>query len=130
MSTAQVSTTVRYVAPGGATHSSSFSASPSYTASSTGVVDIPDATGDAEEFEIPFGSIDVAAVLFVKNTSLVDLAVRFNGAVANEFRIAPGGFINITQPVAASGLPVESCSVVTIGIMGDAGSAEYIVLGS
>jgi len=102
---------------------SSFNLSAQYNAQNVGQIDIPGATTTPTVFPIPFGTVASCKMLIIKNCMSSDIGVRFNGAVANEFQVAPGGMVMVSMPQAPVTNPVTSISVVTTSVPG---ATEYV----
>lgn len=129
MATASLTVSLQYSAPGGNTPVAQFQVTTEYTASAVGVIDIPDATAAETEFEVPFGSIENALAVVIRNTNNQELGIRIGAAEADEFTIAPGAFIVLGQPTEPSSVPLTALAVTTTAEQAGAGGFEYIVLG-
>lgn len=133
MTTATLTASMVYTPPGGIVGSASaaFSMSIPYTAMSIGILDVPDLTPGATEFLIPFGSVDEAFALVIKNTNTQPMGVRLNAAVtvADEYQIAVGGELIIAHPVSSVANELTAASVTTTAGQSGPGTIQYFVLG-
>lgn len=103
MSSAALTASLAYTPPGGTVlASAALSASAPYTAESIGIMDIPASTGSGVAFAIPFGTIDEAYCLIIKNTNSKDMCLRINASAVDEYQIPPGGEVIINHPVGAT----------------------------
>ncbi len=118
-----------YAAPGDTEVVEVGSTTAPYTASNVGIIDIPATTAADTEFEIPVGSIAKIKAFKLVNTNDLDMGIRFNGAGADEFQLAPGGMIEMAQPVASDANDLTAISVVTTDTQVTAGTFEFHVFG-
>ena len=63
--------------------------------------------------DIPFGSIEEAKVLFIKNMTSADIGVRLNGSVADIFSLATGAEFAYISPAVPTLTPLASAQIVT-----------------
>jgi hypothetical protein len=129
MPVAQFSGKVTYTAPGGSVVSKSMNVACPYDAAVLGTIDIPMGTMDNTVFALAFGSIASPTFLLVENKSGHDIAIRINGAMADEYQIANGSTQLIALPAAAAAVPISSMSVVTTTMTAADGTVDYIILG-
>lgn len=120
---------LRYTAPGGSTINSAVVVEVPYDGMESAIVDIPDTTVAATEFALSFGSVESPTAVFVSNTGNQDLGVRINGAVADEYQLAPGSGQLIAMPAAAGANPITELSLFTTDTQDGAGGFEYIIFG-
>ena len=132
MPTASLSASLSYTPPGATAQVvAALANNATYDAQSIGTIDIPDGTGAASAFAVPFGSIGVGAkLLIIKNRNNADVGVRLQGAVADEFQLPAQGFIMISMPVNAGANPVLSASITTTAIQSGNGYVDFFVYGS
>lgn len=88
----------------------------SVNVASSGQVDVPAATTLATVFAIPFGTVSKPLFFAIKNKMSSDIGIRLNGAVANNFKLAPGGYIEMSMPAPTVDEPLTSCSIVTTAV--------------
>ena len=84
-----------------------------YNAGQPGNIDVPSGTAISTVFPIPFGSVSDTKLCVIRNNMSSDLGVRINGAVANNFELAPGGVFMYAGSAAPATDPLTSVSVVT-----------------
>lgn len=99
-----------------------------YTARSEGAIDIPDQTTSETVFEVSLGSIDSLKAIYVRNNTAQDLGIRLQEADADEFSLAPGGYILIANPVE-TGTPIDTFSVVTTVLQEGPGTVDFLAFG-
>lgn len=123
MSTATITVTLAYTAPGGpvAGASASSSAASAYVPQSEETLDIPAATPAGTVFPVDFGTVDQASVLLIKNKTLLDVGVRLNEKSADAVLVAGTLLINLDN-VAGDHLAIEQ-----LAANGDAGTVTYQV---
>lgn len=92
-------------------------------AQNVGQIDINPSDAPATVIGIPFGSVGSLKVLILKNLGTVDVGVRLNAAVADNFRLPPGGELVWAAPVAAGGTQITA---VNISVITSPMSAEFI----
>ncbi len=113
--TATFLTNFTYTGPSGntVTEPQSSVAAP-YQSMHSGTLDVPPSTAPATAIPIPTGSIgtEITAVRIVNNLSL-DIGIRLNGAVTDEYQVPPGGEFQYVTPVAATYLPLTAVSIAT-----------------
>jgi len=85
----------------------------SVNAQNVGVIDVPNGTIVGAIIGIPFGSVSASFAVLVKNNMTSAIGVRLNGAVADEFEIAPSGEFMLSGSAAPSGTPLTQVDVVT-----------------
>jgi pectate lyase len=75
--------TLQWTPPAAPTNSgqSSFSVQASYNAHNVGSLDIPSGTAPATEIQIPFGQVNEARFMVVKNLMTTDVDLKLNGSV-------------------------------------------------
>lgn len=87
-----VSTSITWTPPFAPSNSgaSTFSITASYNAQNVGNVDIPASTPPGTDFTVPFGTVDKAKVIALKNSGSKELELKINGAMASTFNIPAG----------------------------------------
>jgi hypothetical protein len=134
MATAAFGSSLTYAPGGGGSLTQSFNVNATYTAISSGTIDIGVGTASGVIFGIPFGGVNTdARGLVIKNNTKQDLGIRINGvpaAPATLYRLAPGGVFMHWAPVAAGASALTAAAVDTTVLAADAGSVDYIVLGN
>jgi hypothetical protein len=131
-STGTMTFNMTYTPPGAPLNSGTFSktVSFSYTAMTSGIMDIPDATVASTVFPIPFGTINAnAQVLIVFNMNNKDIGIRLNGSVTDIYQIPPGGMLTIGSPTTSTSNPLTSAAVTTTALQVGTGTVEFFVLG-
>lgn len=99
-----VKVTLSYPGPGGSTVAASQSILASFMGSSSGQIDVPDATAGATAFSVPFGTVATGATMvLVVNKMGQDAILKVNGSLALN-NIPDGGVALIT----AASLPAAS----------------------
>jgi len=106
---------IQYTPPSAPTNSgvSTLGTSGTSNAQSVGHVDIPNGTVIGTVFSIPVSSISAVKCVVIKNNMLSDIGVRLNGAVADEFEIAPGGEFMLSGSAAGGTTPITQVDIVT-----------------
>lgn len=99
-----------------------------HQAQSMGDIDIPDATADATDFEVPFGSVSEPTLVYVYNKGNQELAVTINGAVNPSCNIPPGGAMLHIAPEAGS-LPISALSLATTAEQSGEGRVSFLIVG-
>ena len=131
MSNATINATLSYSPPSASAVTSAFSVLSSYTAIEVGTLDIPDTTVAATSFPLDFGTIGTnGKLLVIKNRNNQDMGVRLNGAVADNFSLAPSGLMMISNPAdPTTGAVLTSCAVTTTDVQAGVGLLDYWVFG-
>lgn len=130
MPTAVLTATVSYTAPGPTAVQSVFQVSSAYQASSVGFVDVPSGTADAAAFNVPLGTVTTVKGILIQNNCAQQLNVRMNGAVADEWSVAPGGVF--MPSFGATGVlddPITEIELVTTALTDADGTIGYMVFG-
>jgi hypothetical protein len=122
---------VQWTPPSAAANSgsSTFPVTGTYNAQNVGQHDIPVATPPGTVFAIPFGSIQAAKLLLIRNMMSSDVGVRLNGHVTDDFLLPPGGELIYAAPSAPGSNPVASASIVTVGSPTVIENVIYFVMG-
>lgn len=115
--------TLQYTAPGGPVNGGTASASVTsvYTPMQEGIVDIPAATPADTKFSVAFGTVDLGALLIVKNKTLLDVGLRINESTADAVLVAGTVLVNLDNVVG------DQLSVELLAANGDAGTVVYDV---
>lgn len=108
---------------------SSFNLSAQYNAQNVGNIDVPGGTSATTPIPIPFGTVSQCRVLIIKNMMSSDIGIRFNGAVADNFQIAPGAMVSIFQPQSPVANNLASASIVTTAVPGTTETVSFWVFG-
>lgn len=124
------SVSLSYRGAGGVNTSITKSISSPYDSVETGVIEVPDAVASAHVYSLAFGAVASPSALLVVNNSGQDLGVRFNSAVANEFQIPTGSSMFIGMPALAGADPITAIDLVTTALGTEAGTIEYVILGT
>ncbi len=98
-----------------------------YDSHITGALDVPDQTAAEEEFEIPFGTIDRATLVWVKNGTNQPLVLKLNGSGTQE--LAAGSEFAIIDP-SGSATPTAVSLTTTDTVVGDELEIQYRVFGA
>jgi len=85
----------------------------SINAQNVGTIDIPSGTVVGTVMGIPFGSISASSAILIKNYMTSSIGVRLNGAVADDFEIAPSGEFMLSGSTAPSVTPLTQVDIVT-----------------
>lgn len=101
---------------------------PEYTAQVHGSLDIPDATA-AGPFDIPFGSVDKATAVMIKNSTGQALDVSVNAGDLTYTALPDGKSLLIALPCTPGGSPVTAVTVTTGDVQAGAGTVAYHVWG-
>jgi hypothetical protein len=120
---------IRYTPPGGSEQTLTEQINATYTASDVGSLDVPAATADATEFEVPLGSVDGVKAIGIKNNVESEVCVRWQGANADEFSIAPGAMLLLAMPISAPDTPITGLSITTTALIVADGTVDYWVFG-
>lgn len=119
---------------GGSACTVQFSGTENYVPQNVGTMDIPIGTPSATAIPVPFGEVDSADVLVVKNRGNQDLGVRLNGLPVSPavlYQIPPGGELILFNPVAPGGSPLTSAELETTTTQaGVVGEVDYWVFGA
>jgi hypothetical protein len=92
-----------------------------------GTVDIPDTQAGGTEYDIPFGTIAEASMVFVSNRSGQTVDVKTNGSTDIAFSLPNGGMFLLSANALGTGL--ESIKLITTATQSGAGEIEYHVFG-
>lgn len=123
MTTAKLTSTLRYTGPGDAIASPAFTVeTPAYAALSSGVLDYAGSATGAQT--VPFGSVGNPTAVALKNTHDVDVTLTLAA-----FRMPPGSVLLFVAPVAAGGSPLASATVTPSATGATTGSLEYVIAG-
>lgn len=99
-----------------------------YTSVSQGTIDVPAATADNTTFPVSFGSVGSATLIYIVNKTEAAIGVRLQGAVADQFEIAPLGFLLQAMPDNVA-TPIDEIVVVTTALQVAAGTVEFVIVG-
>ena len=121
---------VRYTSPGGVPLTESFAIPVPGVAQNCGNIDIADLTAGSTVIVVPFGTIAKATGGVIRNTNSLDIGIRINGSVANNFQLAPGGTLLISQLVDAAAGDLTAISIVTTAQQAGAGRVAYWIFGT
>jgi hypothetical protein len=130
-STATVTVSIVYTPPSAPTNSGTVSLTVpvSLDAQNVGQIDIPASTAPATALAIPFGSVNSARIILVKNLTSQELVLKLNGGLAISNITANGEFLYVcpTDPLA---LPMSSASLTTTAAFPGLEAIQYWVMGS
>jgi hypothetical protein len=99
--------------PPGAPANSGVAALPvqgTYNAGQSGTIDVPTTAQVGDSFAVPFGSVQAAKLVVLKNNLSSEIAVKVNGASAVSFNIPPGGEFMFSIPTAPGANPFAALS--------------------
>ncbi len=96
-----------------------------FTSFVTGALDVPDETVEATVFTVPFGSVELATAVWVKNSSTQALLLKLNGE--GDKNLGVGEEFVIVDP-SGSSTPTAITLTTTVAVEGD-GTIEYRVFG-
>ncbi|HEY8096627.1 MAG TPA: hypothetical protein VIE65_11140 [Methylobacter sp.] len=135
MTTASLAASLSFTPPlGGSAVTISFNGSEIYTPQNVGTLDIPIGTSSHTVFTVPFGGVNVADAVLIKNRGNQDLGVRINGIPTSPavlYQIPPNGFFMMFNPVVAGGSPLTAVVVETVAAQsGQIGQVDYYVFGA
>lgn len=130
-STVSVNLTVQYTPPSAPANSGNitYQVSASCQAQNVGQIDINPSDTPSTVIPIPFGTVNSAKVLVIKNKGSVDVGVRLNGALADNFKISANGEMAYVVPAAPTATPVTSASIVIITAPTQIEYVEYMTFG-
>ena len=130
-STATTNLSIVYSPPAGPANSvtASLATAAVHNAQSVGIIDIPSGTGPSAAFDIPFGSVEVAKMVVINNSSNDEVGIKLNGAVADNYRISGGGFMSIVMPTEPGADPVSSMELTWINSNTTLQTIQYFVFG-
>jgi hypothetical protein len=130
-STATTSASVIYTPPLGSPNSGSatFQTASAYNAQNIGTMDIPAGTLPGTLFPVPFGTVNSAKVLIVKNNTTDEVGFRMNGAGADIFRLVANGVFHIEMPASPTLNPIVDATIVILVSPSVMQSANYFVFG-
>lgn len=107
-----------------------------FLSETVGSIDVPDGTGAAHVYAVPFGAIATSCtgVLVVNNTENgvnpgTDLGVKINGAAAISHEIPPGGSMFIGFPGSPGATPITALTLTTRSLMVGDGSIAFYLFG-
>lgn len=126
---ASLSALLNYISPGNTTPgSTSITCVSPYTSVSQGTIDVPAATADNATFNVAFGSVGSATLIYILNKTESAIGVRLQGAVADQFEIAPLGFLLQCMPDNVT-TPIDEIVVTTTALQVAAGTVEFVIVG-
>jgi hypothetical protein len=130
-STVTVTLGIQYTPPSAPANSGnvSYQVAASCQAQNVGQIDVGPTDAPATVFPIPFGSIEAAKVLIVKNRGSVDLGLRLNAALTDSFKIPPGGEFVFAAAAAPGTTPITSAAVAVITSPPASECCEYFAFG-
>jgi len=101
----------------------------SVNAQNVGQVDVQTADVPGTVFPMPFGSVQAAKVMCVKNMMSSEIGVRLNGHVTNDFRVPAGGMVMYAAPVGPNAEPIASASIVTTASPAAIENVQFFIYG-
>lgn len=105
--------------PPGAPANSGVAALPvqgTYNAGQSGTIDVPTTVTIGDIIAVPFGSVQAAKLVVLKNNLSAELSVKLNGSSAVNFNIPPGGEFMYSIPTTPGASPFASLSVVLTAV--------------
>lgn len=126
-----VTATVQWTPPSAPANSgtATFNAVASVNAQNVGQIDVQTSDAPATVFPMPFGSVQAAKVICIKNMMSSEIGLRINGHVTNDFRIPAGGFILYSAPVGPNSEPWSSASIVTTASPAAIENVQFFIYG-
>ncbi len=98
-------------------------------AQNVGQIDVQTTDAPNTSFAIPFGSVAAAKILIIKNMLSAEIAVRLNGSGSDNFRIAAGGVLMYSAPIAPGSTPLSSVTVLTTASPSVIENVQFFVYG-
>lgn len=98
-------------------------------AQNVGQIDVNTSVTPGTAFPVPFGSIEAAKVLVIKNMMSSEIGVRLNGAEVDTFRVPAGGFMMYAAPQAPGASPISSAQIVTTASPSQVQQVDFFVYG-
>lgn len=111
------------------TGNSTLSVQGTENAQSVGELDVPSSTTVGTELAVPFGTVDAAKLLVIKNSLSAEVGVKLNGSLTANFTLGPGQIMAIAGPTAGTGTPLTSASVTTTAAPTATEQVQYWVMG-
>lgn len=135
MSAANLTASLTFTPPlGGNPVTIPFTGAETYVPQNVGTLDIPLGTPAATVFSIPFGGVNVADVLMIRNRGNQDVGVRLNGLPVSPavlYQIPANGFLLLFNPVPPGGSPLTAAEIETVALQaGVVGQIDYYVFGA
>lgn len=123
MTTAKLTSTLRYTGPGSDIATPAFTVeTPDYAALSAGKLDYAGSATGAQT--VPFGSVGNPTAIVLKNTHDVDVLLTLSA-----FRMAPGSVLIYVGPVAVGAAPLAAATITPSATGAATGSLEYVIAG-
>jgi len=94
-----------------------------------GRIDVKASDGLRTEFAVPFGSIEAVKMLFLKNSTSVEMGLRINGSPSDIFSIPPGGLFFNGSNSATIDTPIYSISLYNLDVTGSTENIDYYLFG-
>lgn len=128
---AVVSTSITWTPPFAPSNSgaSTFSVTASYNAQNVGNVDIPTSTPPGTDFEVPFGTVDKAKVIALKNSGSKELELKVNGAVTSTFNVPAGAEVIYASSAEQAASGWTSATVTTTDTNTTIDSLQFWIFG-
>lgn len=101
----------------------------SVNAQAVGQVDVQVSDPPATVIPMPFGSINAAKVVCIKNMMSSEVGVRLNGAGSNNFNVPAGGMFMYVSPVGPNAIPISSASIVTTASPAAIEAVQFFIYG-
>ena len=98
-------------------------------AQNVGQSDVQTSDTPGTAFPMPFGSVQAAKVMCIKNMMSSDVGVRLNGHGSNDFRVPAGGMVMYACPAAPGADPVSSASIVTTASPASVENVQFFIYG-
>lgn len=130
-STATTSSSIIYTPPLGSPNSGSatFQTASAYSAQNIGTMDIPAGTLPGTLFPIPFGTVNSAKVLIIKNTTSDEIGFRMNGAGADIFRLTASGVFHVEMPAGPTLNPIVDATITVLNAPSVTVFVQYFCFG-
>ncbi len=128
---ATVTVGLQYTPPSAPSNSGNvaFTIAPSSNSQNVGQIDVNPADTAGTTFSIPFGSVSIPKLIILKNLTSVEIGLRINGSLTNNFRMAPGGIFIDGASVAVGSEPISSLEIVIITATIQVEYFQYFVFG-
>jgi len=75
------------------------------------------------------GSVASPTCILIINNVESDIGIQLQESGSDEFQLAPGGFMMVSMPVAASANVLTAVTVTTTDTIVEDGSVDYLVFG-
>ncbi len=126
-----VTVALQYTPPGSPANSGnvSYAVTATCQAQNVGQIDISTSASPGDTVSIPFGSVQDAKVLVIKNLGSNEYGIRINGAGSNTFSLVPNGEFVIAGSTIPSDTSVTSLSIAVLSTPSSTDYLQYFVYG-